>query len=162
EQTEREIVQLACSLATGADRRVLSPLTRAMRELTENHQRRLDLSCAILYAVRHESGRWWEAFVEGHLRALNALARDAAGDDRTRLMAWARFVRKFVRLGTTFTHHRTGLRELADLNEVSGRLFDALVYRARLSHQRYDLAWEHRVGGEVFDLHVVDCGPGRS
>jgi hypothetical protein len=154
---QRRIVRLACQIAKGADRRVLSRLSLALRELTNDVGLQLELSRAILGAVPHHDDRRWEAFIDNHLRELHALARVASlEDDRTRLAAWARFVRKFIRRGNTFSAKRTGLFDLVKQNEQAGKKFDALVYLARLSQRCYDLRWERNVAAEVFEIHTVD------
>jgi hypothetical protein len=61
----------------------------------------LVLSLAILRAVPHGDSRWLD-FIEGHMRELNSLAHEVRDRDRTRLAAWVRFVRKYVRYGHTF------------------------------------------------------------
>jgi hypothetical protein len=154
---QEPIVELACQIAMRADRRVLWRLSLSLRELTRDVGLQLRLSRAILRAVPHHDDRRWEAFVDGHLRELNALARSASEhDDRMRLVAWARFVRKFIRRGNTFSSKRTRLLDLVTQNERAGKSFDALVYLAQLSQRCYDLRWESAVATDVAELHTVD------
>ena len=175
-----EIIGLACKLAEGADRIVLHRLTAAMGELTglrppENDGRRarppselvgpgvsrlLELSLAILLAVPHGDDQWLD-FIESHLRELNALAGEVSGDHRTRLIAWVRFVRKYVRYGHTFDKD-FGLEELVEQNLQSHKYLDALIYLARLTRRGYDLRWESRIDGEVAALQVIETRDART
>jgi serine/threonine protein kinase len=183
--TADPIVGLACKLAEDADRIVLHRLTAAMGELTSlraDRSREVDshagtaseaseasdaseltghrvsqllvLSLVILRAVPHGDDSWLD-FIESHLRELNALTHEVSGRHRTRLVAWIRFVRKYVRYGHTFDKD-FGLTELVEHNRQSHKYLDALIYLTRLTRRGYDLRWESKVDGEVAALQVVD------
>jgi hypothetical protein len=109
--------------------------------------------------------RRWAAVVGDHLGRLHRLASEAAGydralgatsgEDRARLVAWTRFVRKYVARGGTFAAKQMQLESLVEENYRGGKYFDALIYHARLAQSRYDLRWDHRLGAEVAALHPV-------
>lgn len=165
---QREVVALACTLADAADRRVLQRLTAAMARLTRGVvapvERILVLSRHILRAVPHrDEPRWW-AFIEHHLRDLHDLTRrfrNFQAGDRERLVAWTRFVRKYVLLGTTFGK-KLELLDLVETCYQTEKYLDALIYQARLSQRCYDMRWDIAIGSDVDGLYVVPCGEGHT
>lgn len=151
-----QVVALACQLAAGADRYVLHRLSTILGRLAgDDVGLSLELSRAILAAVPHGKEDRWAAFIDSHLRELNALARSARGGNRARLVAWARFVRKYVLLGHRFDAKQLGLIELVEQNHEIGKYFDALIYQTRLSQRGYDLRWDSRLGEEAAEVHTV-------
>lgn len=154
----RRLVELACETARGADRFVLKRLSDTLGQLTGGDiGLLLELSRSILGAVPLRHDRRWAAFIDGHLRELNALARRAHDHDLARLVAWTRFVRKYVLLGHTFAAKQLGLRELVEQNHETHKYFDALIYQARLSQCGYDLRWESCIAEDVSGLHTIVC-----
>ncbi|HEX2686330.1 MAG TPA: hypothetical protein VHN14_06920 [Kofleriaceae bacterium] len=151
------VVALACELARRADRRALYQLSNVMDALC-NHDvdLLLPLSRAILSAVPPGQAAVWRQFIDRHLRDLNAASvRD---DQRSRLVAWTRFVRKYILLGHTFAAKRSQLRELVDQNYRANKYLDALIYQVRLAQRHYDVRWDAEVEDEVAELHTVACG----
>jgi nucleoside phosphorylase len=160
----REIVRLACAMAEGADRVVLLRLSLSIGPLTGNDvDLLLALSRAVLRAERHSKDPHWWAFIDSHLRELNALTRDVHDRDhaRARIVAWTRFVRKYLLLGDTFAGKEISLVELVKQNYETHKFFDALIYQTRLLQRCYDLHWETRVDNEIVGLHVVECSGDR-
>jgi len=148
------VVDLACELAGEADLPALHQLSMAMDELcVRDVGRLLRLSRAVLDAVPRGQSRSRRLFIDRHLRDLNIA--QVSVDHRPRLIAWTRFVRKYVLLGHTFETKRLKLRELVDHLHGARKYLDGLIYQVRLSQQRYDVQWDARVEDEVAQLHTV-------
>lgn len=155
-------IELALQIAADAGARVLRALTRAMGGLGGGDVMRvLALSRAVLSGLaRGRSGsdrrlREWESAIHSHLGQLHRLASESKGDDRTRLIAWARFVRKYIVRSQTFVAKRLGLGALVEQNDGNTKYFDALIYHALLMKRGYDLHWELALDGEVSQVHAV-------
>ncbi|MFT3769296.1 MAG: protein kinase [Minicystis sp.] len=117
----------------------------------------LDLSVALLQAMPRDDAAEWSRFVEQHLKALSEVVRwIPSPDERARLIAWTRFVRKYVLMGDTFAERTRGLRALVALNARNRKFLDALIYQAQLYHRRHDLDWTATIQGEVASLHVTE------
>ena len=81
----------------------------------------------MLRAVPRTNDRRWTAFIESHLRQLNALPRASSDDDFDRRVQWSRFVRKFILLGHTFAAKRIGLGKLVERYLVVAGSDDGIV-----------------------------------
>ncbi|HSR99045.1 MAG TPA: hypothetical protein VLM79_18445, partial [Kofleriaceae bacterium] len=158
---QRRIVDLAMEMAAGADRLVLHRLSVGLARLARGDVGdMLELSRCVLAAVPHDDDLRWRTFIDRHLRELNALTRPLPDDERARFVAWTRFVRKYLLLGSTFAAKQIGLAELVEQNFAAEKYLDGLIYQARLSQRRYDLRWKTEVDGKVAALHVVENGFG--
>jgi 3',5'-cyclic AMP phosphodiesterase CpdA len=151
------VVALACELTRRADLRALYQLSNVMDALCNYEvDLLLPFSRAMLSAVPPGQSAAWRQFIDRHLRDLNAASvRD---DQRSRLVAWTRFVRKYVLLGHTFASKRSQLRKLVEENYRASKYLDALIYQVRLAQRHYDVLWDAEVEDEVAELHTVACG----
>lgn len=181
---QRKLVELAITLASADDPQVLRALSLAIGRIAGgNVEAVLELSRAVLRglaAVRRADDdgsagafapdgarpgvtvggpRRWATVVSSHLGELLRLARDATGDDRTRLVSWARFVRKYIVRGHTFATKKRELASLVAQNHASGKYFDALIYQARLAQRCYDVQWELALGVGIAQLHPARFRP---
>lgn len=175
-----KLVDLAITLASADDPQVLRALSLAMGRITRGDvESVLALSRAVLdglaaYRRRGDADapgdlapddgqpggtvvrpRRWATVVGSHLGELLRLARHATGDDRARLVSWARFVRKYIVHGHTFATKRKDLASLVAQNHAGGKYFDALIYQARLAQRCYDLRWELALGVGIASVHPV-------
>lgn len=183
-EIEQSLLELAVAIAASEDDRVQRALALAMDAVCKSKvDRVLELSLAMLSGLTRyrqsaadDAGggrlpvgapelprrllgrRPWEQIVSDHLGQLHRLASTVRGDDRTRLVAWARFVRKYVVRGHTFAAKQLSLGSLVEQNNASGKYFDALIYQARLVQRGYDLRWEQVLGTKISALHPVHFG----
>lgn len=136
------LVDRACSLARGADDKVLYRLSARMSDIAGNDAIALiRISMACLVAMSQRDMRLWRAFVSYHLAQFHVFARRAEPNEVSRLQHWARFVRKYMLFGETFADKRFRIEELVRSNQHTHKYLDALIYAAQLEQQRYDLLW---------------------
>lgn len=143
---------------SGASEQVLQRVSRALAFFASGDgERILDLSVALLRSMPQRDDADRRRFVEQHLKAIHVAARGIESNgDRARLVAWTRFVRKFVLMGGTFATKAGSLRALVAANLQTQKRLDAFVYQAQLYHRRYDLSWNAQIDGDVHGLHVTD------
>lgn len=137
------LVQRACAIARGADRKVLYRLSATMGRIAHSDANALiQISMACLVAMPEDDARRWRAFLASHLKHLHAGARLISDREQvSRLQHWARFVRKYLFLGETFADKRFGIARLMRRNQETRKYLDALIYAAQLEQQRFDLTW---------------------
>lgn len=141
--SDPRLVERACEITRGADKRVLYRLSATMGDIAGGDSAALlQISMACLVAMPQRDAQRWRAFAQWHLKRFHECARVMAiPDDVSRLQHWARFVRKYVYLGNAFADKQFCLADLVERNEETSKHLDALIYAAQLEKQRYDLKW---------------------
>lgn len=124
----------------------------------------LATSVKLLEAVERKGYTRWIQFVTNHLRDLQHAIRsfaatyesssDATHQDLARLIAWHRFVRKYLLLGKSFASKQINCRTLANRNHRVRKFLDALIYEARMYQSRTDMLRLHPARSPV-------CATGR-
>lgn len=116
----------------------------------------MEMSVALLRAMRLRSRSLWRPFVAQHLKALHHAAHSfQAPEETARIIAWTRFVRKYLLMGETFTGKEFKLRDLIDSNQRTRKFLDAMIYQSLLYQRRYDLEWRASVGEEIHSVHLT-------
>jgi hypothetical protein len=115
----------------------------------------IEISMAVLRTTPTDDEHAFREQVEQHLKTLHEVA-GRLPDDSGRLIAWTRFVRKYVLDGDTFAKKDFGLRHLVELNWKTEKYLDALIDQAQLYQRRYDLDWRAVVAGELQSLHATE------
>ena len=149
------VLRRAPSKAAGGKDRALHRLATSVRDLVgDDVDLVLQLSEAVVsVAVTDEHGA--TSLIEDHLQALAAVASTCAATKRPKLVAWMRFVRKYILRGHAFAAKRLNLSELVEQNYRAHKHIDALIYQVRLHQRGYDLRWEHGAGEEIAAVHVA-------
>lgn len=99
------------------------------------------------------------SLLKDHVQSLAALCTTCRVEDRPKLVAWMRFLRKYILRGATFAVKRLKLTELVEHNYRARKHIDALIYQARLHDRGYDLRWELELGEDVAAVHSIAWPP---
>lgn len=161
-----EIVDTTCALIRRGGPATFDPESRALhraaatvRDLSgDDVGLALRLSHAVVAAAVATQGVT-TSLIKDHVHSLAALCTACQAEDRPKLVAWLRFIRKYILRGATFAAKRLKLTELVEQNYRARKHIDALIYQARLHHRGYDLRWEFDLGEDVAAVHSIAWPP---
>ncbi len=136
-------VELACELLKGAEPALVDRIAAEIANICRGrHGWDVDpvhvirLTFEIMSSAPRDDR--WRPFVQRVLAQVHTLI--SASSDASRVVNWARFVRKYLALGSTFSK-ALRLRRLVDINRRNKKWLDALIYAAQLHHKKYDVIW---------------------